>query len=59
MSLTLFNMLIKQLLQLNLGSKVLMIAYADDLVIHGGAIRDDILYTQMTTSRKKIETKAM
>ena len=34
MSPTLFNMVINQLLQLNLGSKVQMIAYADDLLIH-------------------------
>ena len=33
---TLFNMVINQLLQLNLGSKVQMIAYADDMAIHGG-----------------------
>ena len=36
MSPTLFNMVINQLLHLNLGSKVQMIAYADDLAIHGG-----------------------
>ena len=34
LSLTLFNMVINQLLQLNLSSKVQMIAYADDLAIH-------------------------
>ena len=56
---TLFNMVINQLLQLNLGSKVQMISYADDLAIHGGPIRHDILYKQMTTAQKKIETKAM
>ena len=56
---TLFNMVINQLLQRNLGSKVQMIAYADDLVIHGGPIRHDILYKQMTSALKKIETKAM
>ena len=50
---TLFNMVINQLLQLNLGSKVQMIAYADDLAIHGG----NILYKQITTTLK-IETKA-
>ena len=33
---TLLNMVINQLLQLNLGIKVQMIAYADDLAIHGG-----------------------
>ena len=33
---TLFNIVINQLLQLNLGNKVQMIAYADDLTIHGG-----------------------
>ena len=32
---TLFNMVINQLLQLNLGSKVQMIAYTDDLAIYG------------------------
>ena len=32
---TLFNMVINRLLQLNLGSKVQMIAYAGDLAIHG------------------------
>ena len=32
---TLFNMVINQLLKLNLGSKVQMIAYADDLAING------------------------
>ena len=47
-------MVIDQLLQLNLGSKVKMIAYVDDLAIHGG-----ILYKQMTTVLNKIETKAM
>ena len=53
---TLFTMVINQLLQLNLDSKVQMIAYADDLAIHGGG---DILYKQMATVLKKIETKAM
>ena len=52
-------MMINQLLQLNLGSKVQMIAYADDLAIHGGPIGHDILYKQMTTALNKIETKAM
>ena len=52
-------MVINQLLQLNLGSKVQLIAYADDLAIHGGPIRHDILYKQMTTALKKIETKVM
>ena len=32
---TLFSMVINQLQQLNRGSKVQMIAYADDLAIHG------------------------
>ena len=32
---TLLNMVINQLLQPNLGSKVQMIAYANDLTIHG------------------------
>ena len=59
MSPTLFNMVINQLLQLNLSSKVQMIAYADDLAIHGCSIGEDILYKQMTTALKKIETKAM
>ena len=36
-----------------------MIAYADDLAIHGGPIGEDILYKQMTTALKKIETKPM
>ena len=35
MSPILFNMVINQLLQLNLGSKVHMLSYADDLEIHG------------------------
>ena len=52
-------MVINQLLQLNLGSIVHMIAYADYLAIHGGPIGDDILYKQMTTALKKIEIKAM
>ena len=56
---TVFNMVINQLLQLNLGSKVQMIAYADNLAIQGGPIGEDILYKQMTTAQKKIETKAM
>ena len=56
---TLFNMVINQLLQLNLGIKVQMITYADDLAIHGVAIGDNILYKQITTVQKKIETKAM
>ena len=55
----LFNMVTNQLLQLNLGSKVQMIAYADDLAIHGGPIGSDILFKKMTTALKKIETKAM
>ena len=59
MSPTLVIMVINQLLQLNLGSKVQMIAYADYLAIHGGPIGDDILYKPMTTALKKIETKAM
>ena len=54
-----FNMVINQLLQLNLGSKVQMIAYTDNLAIHGGPIGGDILYKQMTTALKKIETKAI
>ena len=52
-------MVINQLLQLNLGSKVQMIVYADDLDIHGGPIGEDILYKQLTTAVKKIETKAV
>ena len=56
---TLFSMVINQILQLNLGSKVQMIAYADDLAIHGGPIGCDILYKQMTMALNKIETKAM
>ena len=36
-----------------------MIVYADDMAIHGGPIGEDILYEQMTTALKKIETKAM
>ena len=56
---TLFNMVINQLLQLNLGSKVQMIAYADDLAVHGGPIGNAILHKQMTTALKKIETKAI
>ena len=56
---TQFNMVINQLLQLNLGSKVQIIAYADDLAINGGPIGDDILYKQMTTALKKIGTKSM
>ena len=56
---TLFNMMINQLLQLNLGSKVQMIAYADDLAIHGGPIGEDILHKQIATALKKIETKSM
>ena len=52
-------MVINQLLQLNLGCKVQMIAYANDLAIDGGPIGHDILYKQMTTALKKIETKAM
>ena len=56
---TQFNMVINQLLHLNLGSKVQLIAYADDLAIHRGLIGDDILYKQITTALKKIETKAM
>ena len=56
---TLFNVVIKQLLQMNMDSKVQLIAYADDLAIHGGPIGGDILYKQMTTALKKIETKAM
>ena len=55
---TLFNMVINQLLQLNLGSKVQMIVYyVDELVIHGDPIGGAILYKQMTTSLKKIETR--
>ena len=55
----LFNMVINRLLQLDLGSKVQMTAYADDLAIHGGPIGEDIVYEQMTTALKKIETEAM
>ena len=55
----LFNMVINRLLQLDLGSKVQMIAYADDLAIHGGPIGQDTVYEQMTTALKKIEAKAM
>ena len=49
-------MVINKLLQLNLGSKVQIIAYADDLAIHGGPIGHAILYNQMTTALKKVET---
>ena len=52
-------MVINRLLQLDLGSKVHMIAYADDLAIHGGSIGEDKIYEQMTTALKKIETKAI
>ena len=45
---TLFNMVINRLLQLDLGSKIQMIAYADDLAIHGGSIGEDKLYEQKT-----------
>ena len=38
---TLFNMVINRLLQLDLGGKVQMTAYADDLAIHGGPIGDN------------------
>ena len=51
-------MVIIQLLQLLPGNKVQMIAYADDLAIHGGHVGDTILYNQMTTALKKIEKKA-
>ena len=56
---TLFNMVINRLLQLDLGSKVQMIAYADDLAIHAGSIGEDKIYEQMTNALKKIETKAV
>ena len=56
---TLFNMVINRLLQLDLGSKVQIIAYADDLAIHGCSIGEDNIYEQMTTALKKIETKAI
>ena len=36
-----------------------MIAYADDLAIHGGSIGEDNIYEQMTTALKKIESKAI
>ena len=50
---TLFNMAINQLLQLNLGSKVEIIAFADDLTIHGGPIGHDMVYKQMTTKQDR------
>ena len=56
---TLFNMVINRLLELDLGSKVQMISYADDLAILGGPIGEDTVYEQMTTALRKIETKAM
>ena len=56
---SLFNMVINRLLQLDLGSKVQMTAYADDLAIHGGPIGEDTVYKQMTTALKKIEAEAM
>ena len=56
---TLFKMVMNQLLQLNMGSKVQIIAYAEELAIHGGSIGHDILYKQMTTALKKIDTKSM
>ena len=52
-------MVINRLLQLDLGSKVQMIAYADDLAIHGGSTGEDNIYEQMTTALKKIESKAI
>ena len=36
-----------------------MIAYTDDLAIHGDPIGEATLYKQMTTALKKIETKSM
>ena len=56
---TVFNMVINRLLQLDLGSMVQMIAYADDLATHGGSIEEDDIYEQMTTALKKIERKAI
>ena len=56
---TLFNMMINRLLQLDLGSKIQMIVYADDLAIHEGSIGEDKVYKQMSTAQKKIEIKAM
>ena len=58
LSLTLFNMVTNQLLQLNMGSKVHIIVYADDLAINGDPIGHNILFKQMTTALNKIETKA-
>ena len=43
-------MVINRLLQLDLGSKVQMTAYADDLAIHGGPIGEDTVYEQMTNA---------
>ena len=47
----------QSLLHLNLDTKVQMIAYADNLTIHGGPIGDDILYKPMTTAQKKCQGK--
>ena len=55
----LFNMVINRQPQQDLGSKVQMTEYADDLAIHGGPIGEDTVYQQMTTALKKIEAKAM
>ena len=54
---TLFNMVINRLLQLDLGSMVQMIAYADDLAIQGGTIGEDNIYEQMTTALKRSRVK--
>ena len=59
LSQTLFNMVINRLLQLDMRSKVQMIAYADELAIHGGSIGEDKINEPMTTALKKIETKAI
>ena len=56
---TLFNMVINQLLQLNLGKGTQMIAYADDIAISISNMGEHKVYQKMTTALERIELEAV
>ena len=55
---TLFNMVVNQLLQLNLGKGTQMIAYADDVAISISNMGEHEVYQKMTTALEIIELEA-
>ena len=55
---TLFNMVVNQLLQLNLGKGTQMIAYADDIAISICNMEEHDVYQKMTTALERIKLEA-